>query len=154
MKAFLWFVSLVLLLPLCCAAQTDDNVSQRQYNVGIQARGNNISGIALMEQAADGGIVGTIVNEFGVKVFDFMRTSGKTKLLNVIAPLNKWYIRRILKKDVGIILSSLYDTTSPAKIAKGKRIVEQENDGRLTLTNQRYKIVYTFSPMIETDEAQ
>lgn len=154
MKAFLWFVSLVLLLPLCCAAQTDDSVSQRQYNVGIQARGNNISGIALMEQAADGGIVGTIVNEFGVKVFDFMRTSGKTKLLNVIAPLNKWYIRRILKKDVGIILSSLYDTTSPAKIAKGKRIVEQETDGRLTLTNQRYKIVYTFSPMIETDEAQ
>lgn len=153
MKAFLWFVSL-LLLSLPCAAQTDDNVEQKQFSMGIQARGNNISGIAIMEPSDDGGTVGTIVNEFGVKVLDFTYAGGKTTIMNVIAPLNKWYIRKVLRKDVGLILQHLGHAAEGTEPLGSKRTVTHHADGGLTLSNQRYKIVYTLSPMKETNEPQ
>lgn len=159
MKASSWFVSLLLFLSLHCAAQSADSVSlpqydMRQYNMGIEARGNRISGIALMEPSDDGGTVGTIVNEFGVKVLDFTCRQGKTKIMNVIAPLNKWYIRKVLRKDLGVIISSVGSTPAsglPTTGTGGKnRTIVRNADGGLTLRNQRFNIVYTLSPIKES----
>ena len=73
----------------------------------MQVRGQEITGICIMNVAPDNSIVGTVVNEFGVKAFDFTFSKGKAKVLNVVGPLNKWYIKKVLRGDFTFILSSM-----------------------------------------------
>lgn len=166
-RAFLWCVSLLALLALPCAAQSagdsllaDGTVQEadpptlHQYNMVIDARGHRISGIAMVEPFDDGGTVGTIVNEFGVKVLDFTCTAGRTRVLNVIGALNRWYIRRVLRRDIGIIVGHLGHTACEAERLKGRRTVTHTAGGGLTLANQRFHIAYTLTPIQRTDEPQ
>ena len=74
-----------------------------------------------------------MINEFGAKAFDFTYTNGKVKVLNVVAFLDKWYIRRVLRRDLKHILPTL----PPDKESYYKR---------------RW-ISYTFTPMTSDNEA-
>lgn len=157
MRAFLLSISLLLTCLLPSFAQTEDGVASESYKVSINARGQEISGLAIMEPQADKSILGAIVNDFGVKVYDFVYSNGKTKISNVIAPLNKWYIRKVLRKDLSYILLSLSNDADPsvrARMSKAKRSTEKRADGTLTLTNHRYNIVYVLSPMNENDDRE
>ena len=73
----------------------------------MEVRGQEITSICLMNVEDDGSIVGTVVNEMGVKAFDFTYANGKAKVINVLGPLNKWYIRMVLQKDFSFILSNI-----------------------------------------------
>lgn len=100
MKAFLASVSFLLLFfSVPSASQEAENSCIREYQLLMNVRGNNISALCIMEIAQEDNIIGTVVNEMGMKVFDFTLQRGKIKILNVIAPLNKWYIRKKLRKD-------------------------------------------------------
>ena len=76
MRRFLLFSSMVLLLCQCALARGNDIpdwpdscvVDSWEYNVLIQARGNNVTGMCLMNLYPDSSIIGTVVNDFGVKV--------------------------------------------------------------------------------------
>ena len=78
-----------------------------QYGMVMTARGQEVTGVCVIEYGQDSCLVGSVVNEFGVKAFDFMYDKGKTKVLNVIKPLNKWYICRVLRRDLKIILPEI-----------------------------------------------
>lgn len=121
----------------------------------IEARGQEMSGLAMMELQSSNTVVGTIVTDFGIKVFDFCCSDGKAQIMNVIAPLNKWYMRRVLRKDMSFILATVANDTGisdAAKISKAKRSMEMSSNGGLTLTNHRHNIVYVLSPKNENDE--
>lgn len=155
MKAFLMLISL-LIMPICSGmSQTNYSIDAKTYRMNIGARGQDISGIAIMEFSSTGNVIGTIVNDFGIKIFDFISNEDKTKIMNAIAPLNKWYIKRVLRKDLGFILLSLRSGEDvPPSISQGKtnRTLEISDDGIITLTNNRYKIIYTFSLITGNNE--
>lgn len=153
-RTFLLLISLLIIFTIHSVSQERSDLIQ--YRVHIEARGRTASGIAIMEQKSDNTIIGTLVTDFGVKIFDFSRSqSNKMKIENVISPLNKWYIRRVLRKDLSFILVMLINKTKSSalsKIKRANRTVSVYNDDTLSLTNHRYKITYSLSPITEKKE--
>ena len=103
-----------------------NNSTTQQFNLLMQVRQREITGLCIMETASDSSIVGTVINEFGTKIFDFTYNNGKTRVFNLIAPINKWYIRRELRRDFQFILTNL-----------------KENG----ITVKRKRIIYTLTPI-------
>jgi hypothetical protein len=142
MRARLLFANLLLLFGLA-SSYAQDTLSS-EYNLLMQIRGREITAICIMEAQADQSIVGTVVNEFGVKAFDFSYSGAKAKIFNVIAPLDKWYIRKVLRGDFAFILSNI---NSGQDAVKKKRRLTHLSNGDISVSNDRYKIHYTFTPM-------
>ena len=92
--------------------------------------------------------MGTLVNEMGVKAFDFTYANGKSKVLNVIAPLDKWYIRKVLRGDLTFILSNINKRQDADHKKRHLRLMP---NGDISVSNDRFKIKYTFTPTHETD---
>lgn len=76
-------------------------------------------------------VTASIMNEFGVSAltYKYNKTSGKVKILNIFKPMNKWYIKRVLKKDL-------------KKITQ-----EMPLQDPLTYENRKYNIIYQFTPL-------
>ena len=130
-----------------CALSEKDSVISKEYSLITQIRGQEITGICLINISLGTGVVGTVINEMGVKAFDFSYSNGKVNIFNIVNPLNKWYIRKILKKDFWFILSNL-DETGYFKDAVWKnRTLVQTSDNKIVVDDNRYKITYTFIPM-------
>lgn len=149
MKAYLRLISLLLLfcqLPCQADSIATDSASIRQYNLLLQVRGNDLSGICVMKMVSPTEMVGTVINEFGLTAFDFEYKEGKTKLSNLPPFLDKWYIRKILRKDLSFFFANflLQQNTK-----KHSRELIFSPDGEIILTNDRFKIKYTFTPIIE-----
>lgn len=84
-----------------------DTLSRSEYSVLMKVGQREVTGICILEKSEDGSVVGTLVNEFGVKAFDFTFSGGKTRILNVMEPLDKWYVRRKLRRDFDRMLPML-----------------------------------------------
>ena len=98
-----YFVSITVSAQL---PQSDGE--QQRYSVQIEMPRGYISGISVMQR--EGELVkGVVVNEFGVTAFAFTYNvvTGKVRIDNVIAMLDKWYIRRVLRKDMGQVMLCL-----------------------------------------------
>ena len=163
MKRCLPLISLLLLLfqtpclsnDICQhEVKTADSAMTYEYHLTMQVRGHEITGICMMSQSADHGIMGTVISEFGMKAFDFIYDNGKVQLLNIVAFLDKWYIRKVLKKDLAFILSQM-DECGMWNVECGMRNVEKKPrkilfkpNGEVEVINSRYKIYYSFTPMI------
>jgi hypothetical protein len=121
---------------------------RQQYGVSIMARGAEITGVCIVKTDSEGSR-GAIVNEFGIHAPDFMVSADrrKVKLLNVIAMMDRWYVRRVVKKD----LRTLFNATADGKQGSG-RTVTVEPDGTVTLTNTRYKLKYSLKKLHEATE--
>ncbi|MDD2595879.1 MAG: hypothetical protein PHD11_08720 [Bacteroidales bacterium] len=110
MKRFFILSSLLLLFLAGCSVQhkvvpAGNDVPSQKYKMEVVFPKGEISGIMAFKRAG-GNMYGTAVNEFGVKVFDFVLTGGKRcKLKNVTGFLNKWYIRRTISKDLPELLN-------------------------------------------------
>lgn len=146
MKRCLIFIELLFLLLPCCATES------REYNLLMDVRGREITSICMMNIEEDGSIVGTVVNEMGVKAFDFTYANGKAKVINVLGPLNKWYIRKVLRKDFNFILSNI---SKNQNVVWKKRSMTVSPNGDIIIKNDRFNISYTFTPMNanhETDQ--
>lgn len=136
-------ISLLFCLLSCPTfAQTEDETAE--YSVVIDANGKQqITGICVISESEDGNIIGTIVNEFGMKAFDFTFNGKKAKLQNVFPPINKWYIRKVLRKDIAFLLSHIKTREC---VVEDKRRITFATDGVIMLTN-KYNITYTFNPL-------
>lgn len=84
----------------------NDNETSR-YTVAITFKNASFSGICVIKRM-DGVITGSVVNEFGIRVFDFKMTSGRrrVKLLNVMKPLDKCLIRKTIARDLKRLFNS------------------------------------------------
>ncbi len=114
MQRFLLSISISLLFLLALplhAQQTffpDSAGSRMKYNATIEMRKGYLSGICIL--ANDEGIVkGALFNEFGISALDFtyFPKCDKVKLNGVIQILNKWYIKKVLKKDLLQLMKNL-----------------------------------------------
>ena len=105
-----------------------------KYTTQIDFNKGYLSGIAILAYM-DGCIKGSVFNEFGVSAmtFAYHPNKNKVKIISVTGSLNKWYIKRILKKDL-------------------LQLMEVLKKGGTTYENQKYHITYSFNPLDMPDE--
>lgn len=141
MQKFLVSISIALLsllaLPLH-AQQTrlfpDSAGAKVRYNATIEMSKGYVSGVCIMVN--DEGIVkGSLFNEFGISAIDFTYDpdTKKVKLLSVIKMLNKWYIKKVLKKDLAQVMENL-------------------SKGISSYHDNKYKIDYNFTVLKDAAE--
>lgn len=139
-------ISLLFLILSAIHAQstiTFGSDGRARYSVLIQYKKVGITGVCIMKKDSSG-IAGSLINEFGVKAFDFTydTVKGHIKLLNVISFMNKWYIKKTIKADWRYLF--LY----PLKQSKYKEIYFSK-DGEVTLDNMKRGIKYSFKKIEE-----
>lgn len=120
----------------------------RRYTLHIDLpKGGHVSGVCLIRMEGDRGAM-SVVNEFGIKAFDAVCPGprGRVKLSNVMPLLDKWYIRRVLAKDMSVLFR-------PTRRLPRRRTLERREDGTLVLANKRFKITYRLKPL-EDDAAE
>lgn len=121
--------------------RSDEGVNRYRINIALPRA--DLSGILAFRQAEDGTVVGTLINEFGVRAFDFISDARRTRLSNTVPMMDKWYIRRAIAADIGFILHC----DDMATAAKGSRTIRRNGDGSITMRNERSKICYEISYM-------
>jgi len=134
-----------------------DNENINRYQVSIQVKDNHITGLCMLKKS-DEGWRGTLINEFGIKAFDFIITPKKCKLLNTIAMMNKWYIRNTIAGDLHFLFEiDNPDISFQSKTTRfeqdgillidmqQKKSIIRTPDNSLILTNLKRKIVYTLN---------
>jgi len=133
----LLLVAGLLFLSLNINAQKEfpkNEGDRARYNVQIDFKKAYISGLCLMLMEDDI-IKASVVNEFGVSALDYTYnpTKQKVKILKVMGKMNKWYIKKVLKRDL-------------------KQVMLNLPQGENTYEDKKYSIKYTFEPLNETQE--
>ena len=103
-----WIKNFCLLVCLLLLATHLQAQSVSRMSVEISFEKGGITGVCLLRKEEQT-VSGTIMNEFGIKVFDFVyyRQRDKLRLFNVIKMLDKWYIRRVVRRDLKQVLPHL-----------------------------------------------
>ena len=116
---------LLLVLLLLSSLQA---FSQR-YSAYISMPRGYVSGMLVLLRE-DESVKGSLFNEFGITALDFTydRRKDKVKLHSVVKMMDRWYIRRVLRRDLREVLKGL---------EQGDSIYE----------DKRYHINYKFTPM-------
>lgn len=100
-----------------------------RYSVQIDVKKAYISGICGM-LFEDGKLKASVVNEFGFSAMDFEYDpqKDKVKIINIVKKLDHWYIKRVLKRDLRILIHNL-------------------RQGICKHENTKYEITYNFQPL-------
>jgi hypothetical protein len=123
------FISLLLCLSVRLQAQTtfpSAEGERAKYSAYIEMPKGYVSGICVLLKE-EGVVKGSLFNEFGFTALDFTYhpERDKIKLHSVMKMMDKWYIRKVLKKDLRQVMKALMK-------------------GESEYTNQRQHIVYRF----------
>lgn len=108
-KIYLFFLFLLLSTPLIGQITYPMNDGDRVcYNVQIEFHESYLSGMCIMKNQ-EGDIIASVVNEFGISLIDFTYSEkkDKVKIYRVIKPLNRWYIKRALKRGIKNMLKMM-----------------------------------------------
>jgi hypothetical protein len=143
-----------LLITVPAAAQNSSdslfsfNGNTLKYNISIQRKDMSITGICIMKNTGSD-ILGSVVNEFGIKAFDFDYNINekKVELDNVVGFIDKWYIRKILKDDLEFLFSYSNNMEKDKSIS-----ITILDDKSIEMDNDKYHLKYTFTPLIDLNE--
>ena len=147
MRKYLLLISILLLSLASLTVQAQDSLIVQQaplsdsigcktkYATTIELSKGYLSGITFMVREADV-YHGVLFNEFGITALEFtyQPQTKKVELIEVIAMLDKWYIRRVLKNDL-------------------QHVMENLMKGNPTYKDEKYHISYKFSVMSNDDNA-
>lgn len=138
-----WTV-LLLACFLFVAGEAVQAQELRYYNIDISLpKGGHLSGICIIRmEGADGAM--SVVNQFGIKAFDavYRGDKNKVKIRNVMPMLDKWYIRRVVAKDMSFLFNP------DRKVSRCRHLLCKD-DGSMKLSNNRFKIIYSLQPIEE-----
>ena len=147
MRKYLLLFSILLLSLASLTVQAQDSLIVQQaplldsigcktrYATTIELSKGYLSGITIMVREADV-YHGVLFNEFGITALEFtyQPQTKKVELIEVIAMLDKWYIRRVLKNDL-------------------QHVMENLMKGNPTYKDEKYHISYKFSVMSNDENA-
>lgn len=135
------------------ALRSDEQLNR--YQVSIKVKNNTITGMCLLKKAEDGWR-GSMVNEFGAKAFDFTVTENKATLVNTIAMMDKWYIRKTIAADLYYLFEADNPQASFQKKTmrfmkdgalfvtyKKKKSIERLADGSIVMKNLKHDLLYS-----------
>lgn len=155
MRRFLLFLSSLFVAVNVLAMDADTSGCQpNRYAFAIETPTAAVTGIMILKEDNDR-ITGSMVNEFGVSAVDFVydRSRRSIKLLNVVSFLDKWYIKRVLRKDLSLCMQLLFK--EQCTVSKSYQVA---TDGdTVAVTNIKRKLKYTYSAMtnnVQTDETE
>jgi len=139
--------------------QQRDSIQRNNYRIIIDTDNINISGFWIVKRV-DETWSGTMINEFGFKMFDFTCTAKKCKLLNVVAIMDKWYIKKTIAGDVQFMLeidNPEYKTgrktdrqhinDSLTISYKKEKMLQRFVTGEMTMHNRKHNLKYSFKKM-------
>ena len=125
MKRLLQICLLLISLLTTTGAQglLPEEGSNMRYRAYIEMPKGYVSGICILQHEGNE-IRGCLFNEFGITALDFTYNIDKRKIRlgNVMNMLDKWYIRRILKKDLRGLMDKLKEGQTQYE-TKGRRYV-------------------------------
>jgi len=136
--------------------------TKNSYRLTLTTADNTISGLCFAKRYT-GEWRGTFMNEMGAKAFDFVVTDDGCKLLNVIALMDKWYVKRTVAADLFFLFAvDSPDAAFASKIKKfeqdgrlvvdyGKRQIVVDQDGTIRLYNKRRRLKYELRKIVEID---
>lgn len=115
MMRYLTFISLALFLCSCSAGRMagtgmpnpvipEIQAATAHFRTTVTFGSNSITGLMAVKQRSDLAILGSFTNEFGVKGFDFVCADGKTELLYIMPALNRSMVKKILKRDISVLV--------------------------------------------------
>lgn len=147
MRKYLLLISILLLSLASLTVQAQDSLIVQQaplsdsigcktkYATTIELSKGYLSGITIMVREADV-YHGVLFNEFGITALEFtyQPQTKKVELIEVIAMLDKWYFRRVLKNDL-------------------QHVMENLMKGNPTYKDEKYHISYKFSVMSNDENA-
>jgi len=147
MRKYLLLISILLLSLASLTVQAQDSLTVQQpplsdsigcktrYATTIELSKGYLSGITIMVREAEA-YHGVLFNEFGITALEFtyQPQTKKVELIEVIAMLDKWYIRRVLKNDL-------------------QHVMENLMKGNPTYKDEKYHISYKFSVMSNDENA-
>ena len=118
---------MLTLLPLTAQTSLPMADGERmRYNTEIDFGRAYVSGVCLLLNDGGNTVKGSIVNEFGVSFMDFSYSlkKHKVRLHSVAGPLDKWYVRLALRRDLRGLMQAMQrgDSTYEA----GKRVYRVE----------------------------
>ncbi len=131
MKRLYAFVLFLLCFSITSVfAQDVTSLTNSRYTVQMDIRDAYISGVCIMHQEEDI-ITASIMNEFGVSAltYRYNTKNDKVKILSIVKQMDKWYIKRILKKDLKTIMHKMPINET------------------LIYENKKYHIKYLFTPL-------
>lgn len=139
MKRCLVLISVLLWVVTCYSQALDVSSQSQKYTISITLSRAGITGICVLRDNG-GQVVGSVVNEFGIKAFDFVydKKKDKTKLKNVIKMLDKWYIKKVIAADFSVLIR---------KHNKSRHLRKRNlccDGGKVKLENRKYDIIYKF----------
>lgn len=165
MQRIVLWIGLICLLQACAAGKNTiqsgelyrlqmANLNEtNHYKTTIEVGGNNITGI-MMVKHINGEWRGSLMNEFGVKMFDFISTPEKCHILNMMPMMDKWYIKKMIADDFYLLFaadeqgSKVYQQ-SERSLQQGNllikwrsRTIQRFQDGKIKLQNK--KMIYHF----------
>lgn len=123
---------LILLAAMQVQAQSllpEKGGERVRLSANIEMNGGYISGVCAMLRD-DGQIKCSLFNEFGISALDFIYDThkDKVKIVSATSFINKWYIKRTLRKDL-------------------RHIMHDMKEGKTTYFNEKRNILYEFRPM-------
>jgi len=137
-----------------------DSVQRNNYRITISTGKMNITGIWVVKQM-DESWRGIMMNEFGLKMFDFICTPKTCELKNVTVFANKWYIKKTIAGDVQFILEIDHPNYKKGRTAHrnwnndtltitGKsKTLQRFANGEMVMHNKKRGLTYSFRKMEE-----
>lgn len=105
---------------------------RKQFSAYIEIPRGYVSGICILLRDGQQ-IKGSIFNEFGISAIDFSydEQRDKVKLYEVVKMLNRWYIKRVLRRDL-------------------RKLIHQMQQGKPEYTDIKHNISFKLSPLNDT----
>ena len=133
-KRFFLFLALLLCANSLSAQQLlpAEDGERKQFSTYIEMPGGYVSGICILIRDGQQ-IKGSIFNEFGISAIDFSydEQRDKVKLYEVVKMLNRWYIKRVLRRDL-------------------RELIHQMQQGKPEYTDIKHNISFKLSPLNDT----
>lgn len=111
MTALRLLIMLILPAVMCYARAQGLPVrdgDRQRYSVTVETPRGALDGVCIMMM--DHGVVkASVINEFGVSLMDFTYAppKGRVRLLSVMKMMDRWYVRRLLRRDLRHVMQSL-----------------------------------------------
>jgi len=144
---------------------TDDFRSdelKNSYRITLTTPKNTITGLCILKKNNDEW-QGMLVNEMGIRAFNFIVTDEKCELLNVIPMMDKGYIKKTIAADLFFFIhidnpeAPFYQRLERFE-QNGFRIVNYKKkqvvvrpDGAVRMINKRRNLQYELRKMVELD---
>jgi hypothetical protein len=140
-----------------------DNVNKNDFRLLLSTPQANITGVFIVKQV-DGEWRGTIINEFGLKILDFVSTPKEGKVMNVIPFIDKWYIKKTLAADIQFMMeidnpayrlgakaSRHWDKDTLVVNYKKEKELQRFPNGEIQYTNHKRALTYSLKKIYETE---